>query len=177
VKKNMSVFKAENIKLKEKITELENRLVNVAGTFKIFSSGMQNHEHEMNNQIANLIANAKTELKIVSPYISDEYVLLLQDRAKNKIKIQIILNDRRLWDQKLAKNYDTLKTTPGVDLVNNPNVKYTLIWTPEVALYTSGALDKNTLMKTVLIGTIVQEKVKLDELKGIIKEMLPTFMR
>ena len=173
----MSQFKADNIKLKEKIAELENRLINITGAFKIFSSGMEKREHEMNNQIANMIANAKTELKIVAPYISDEYVPLLQDRVKNHVKIQIVLNDRRFWDPKMVKNYDTLKVTTGVDLVNNPNVKYTLIWTPEQALYTSGPLDKTLLMKTVLIGTIVLEKSKLEDLKNIIKEMLPTFMR
>ena len=173
----MSVFKADNINLKSKITELENRLINLAGAFKIFQSGMQGKEHEMNNQIANLIANAKTELKIVAPFITQEYVVLLQDRVKAGVKIQIVLNDRRFWDANSAKFYDQLKATPGIDLINNPNVKYLLIWTPESSLYSSGPLDKTSLMKTVLIGTLVTEKSKNDELLLIIKEMLPSFMR
>lgn len=173
----MSMLKADNISLKTKITELENRLINLAGAFKIFQSGMQGKEHEMNNQIANLIANAKTELKIVAPYITQEYVVLLQDRVKNGVKIQIVLNDRRFWDPAVAKFYDQLKATSGIDLINNPNVKYLLVWTPEAVLYSSGPLDKTSLMKTVLIGTLVTEKSKIDELLLIIKEMLPSFMR
>lgn len=172
----MSLFKAENMKLKEKIEELENRLLNLVGNIKLFSSGMVNHEHEMNNHIAELLATA-TELRIVAPYVTKEYALLLKDRAANNVKIQLVINDRRFWPKEIANIYDELKAAKGIDLVNNPNVKYLLVWTPTQALFTSGPLDKQTLMTTVLIGTLVKEKSKIDELLAIFKEMLPTFMR
>jgi hypothetical protein len=171
----MSFLKAENIKLRNKIGDLENRVLNLVGSIKIFSGGMAGQEHEMNNHIAEIISTA-TELKIVAPYISEEYVMVLKDLAKG-IKIQIVLNDRRLWPAKISKLYDQLKATNGIDLVNNPNVKYLLIWTPTVALFTSGALDKESLTNTVLIGTVVKEKAKLNDLLNIFKEMLPSFMR
>ncbi len=171
----MSLLRAENIKLRTKIEDLENRLLNLVGTIKIFTGGMPGNEHVMNNNIAEIITNA-TDIKIVAPYITNEYALILKDRARNGIKVQIVLNDRRLWPSHV-EIYDELKVTNGINLINNPNVKYLLVWTPKTALFTSGPLDKNSLMKTVLIGTLINEKGKINELKKIFQLMLPSFMR
>ncbi|MHA1720346.1 MAG: hypothetical protein ACTSWX_13990 [Promethearchaeota archaeon] len=174
----MSLLKAENIKLRSKIEDLENRLLKLVGTIKIFPSGggLLGNEHIMNNNIAEIITNA-SDLKIVAPYITNEYALILKDRAKNRVKVQIVLNDRRLWPQKHVEIYDQLKVTPGIDLINNPNVKFLLVWSPNTALFTSGPLDKESLMKTVLIGTLINEEGKLKELLKIFQLMLPSFMR
>jgi len=171
----MSLLRAENIKLRTKVEDLENRLLKLVGTIKIFTGGMPGNEHVMNNNIAEIITNA-TDIKIVAPYITNEYALILKDRARNGIKVQIVLNDRRLWPEK-HDIYDELKVTTGIDLVNNPNVKYLLVWSPKTALFTSGPLDKNSLMKTVLIGTLINEKGKINELRKIFELMLPSFMR
>jgi len=171
----MSLLRAENIKLRTKIEDLENRLLKLVGTIKIFTGGMPGNEHVMNNNIAEIITNA-TDIKIVAPYITNEYALILKDRARNGIKVQIVLNDRRLWPEKYVDIYDQLKVT-SIDLINNPNVKYLLVWSPKTALFTSGPLDKDSLMKTVLIGTLINEKGKLNELLKIFQLMLPSFMR
>ena len=157
----MSLLKAENMKLKKKVEDLENRLLRLVGAIKIFTGGLAGKEHEMNNHIAEIITNA-AQLKIVAPYITEEFALILQDRAKNGINVQIVLNDRRLWPQQYMKIYDKLKATSGIDLINNPNVKYLLVWSPSSALFTSGPLSKESLMKTILIGTLVHEKSKLN---------------
>ena len=171
----MSLLRAENIKLRTKIEDLENRLLKLVGTIKIFTGGMPGNEHVMNNNIAEIITNA-TDIKIVAPYITNEYALILKDRARNGIKVQIVLNDRRLWPEKYVDIYDQLKVT-SIDLINNPNVKYLLVWSPKTALFTSGPLDKDSLMKTVLIGTLINEKGKINELLKIFQLMLPSFMR
>lgn len=177
----MSFVKGENIRLKEKIQELEDKLVNLVGQIKIFSSGIvsSGKQHELNNTIANLLVKPKPgeEIKIVAPYIGDEYTTVLKARAAEGVKIQIVLNDRNLWPKEFVKFYDILKTTPKIDLVNNPNVKYLLIWTENEALFSSGPLDKNILMNTVLIGVLIKEKTKLNTLLEIYKEMLPSFLR
>ncbi len=171
----MSLLQAENIKLRTKIEDLENRLLKLVGTIKIFTGGMPGNEHVMNNNIAEIITNA-TDIKIVAPYITNEYALILKDRARNGIKVQIVINDRRLWPGHVDI-YDELKVANGIDLVNNPNVKYLLVWSPKTALFTSGPLDKDSLMKTVLIGTLINEKGRLQELLKIFQLMLPSFMR
>ena len=172
----MSLIKAENIKLKRKVEELENRLLSLVGTIKIFTGGMPGKEHEMNNHIAEIITNA-AEIKIVSPYITKEYAMILEDRAKNGVKVQLILNDRRLWPEQYAQIYDKLKVIPGIDVINNPNVKFLLVWSPKSALFTSGPLSKESLMKTILIGTRVNEKGKINDILDIFNLMLPSFMR
>jgi len=171
----MSLLRAENIKLRTKIEDLENRLLKLVGTIKIFTGGMPGNEHVMNNNIAEIITIA-TDIKIVAPYITNEYALILKDRARNGINVQIVLNDRRLWPEKYVDIYDQLKVT-SIDLINNPNVKYLLVWSPKTALFTSGPLDKDSLMKTVLIGTLINEKGKINELLKIFQLMLPSFMR
>lgn len=172
----MSMFKAENIRLKSRIEELETRLLDLVGAVKIFTGGLPGHEHEMNNHIAEIITNA-SELKIVAPYISEEYMMILQDRVNNGVNVQCVLNDRRLWPAQYQDIYDKLRVMNNLQLINNPNVKFLLIWSPETALFTSGPLSKKELMETVLIGTLVNEKGKIKDMLKIFKSMLPSFMQ
>ena len=172
----MSYLKAENIKLKQKIEKLENELLELVGAIKIFASGMEGQEHLMNNHIADIIM-AANELKIVAPYVSDEYALVLQDRARNGVKIRIVLNDRRFWPKEAVHNYDKLKMDPGIDLINNPNVRYLMVWSPDRVLISSGPLDKKLLEKTILIGTLITDKKRIQDMLEIFKQMLPSFMR
>ena len=172
----MSVFKAENIRLKKRIEELEDRLLKIVGAIKIFTGGLPGKEHEMNNHIAEIITNA-SELKIVAPFVTKEYVMILEDRVNNNVDVQCILNDRRLWPEEYATIYDKMKVTPRLQVINNPNVKFLLIWSPESALFTSGPLSKQSLMKTVLMGTRVNERGKIKDIMHIFKSMLPSFMQ
>ena len=177
----MSFVKGENIRLKEKIQELEDKLLSLVGQITIFSSGMVStgKQHELNNNIASILVKPKAgeQIKIVAPFVGEEYTTLLKAKAAEGVKIQIVLNDRNLWPKEHMKYYDVLKTTPKIDLVNNPNVKYLLVWTENEALFSSGPLDKAILMNTVLIGILIKEKTKLTALLEIYKEMLPSFLR
>src|SRR6056297_3071004 len=123
----MSYLKAENLKLKKKIQQLEDRVLDLEGSIKILSSVTENNEHVINNQIADIITSA-SELKIVAPYITKEYTLVLQDRVKSGADVMLVLNDRRLWPDDAATFYDKIKVTPNMELVNNPNVKYLMVW-------------------------------------------------
>jgi hypothetical protein len=173
----MSFLKAENIKLKEQVESLEQRLLNLAGTLVLFPSGIQGKENELSNRIATLIASATTELKIVAPYITQDFALLIQDRAKNGVKIDIILTDRRFWPEPHQKVYDSLKLTRNVSLINIPNVQFLLILKESEAILSSGPMDKVVLTKNVLVGTHIKDKIKINDLNNIFKEMLPSFMR
>ena len=154
------------MRLKKRIEELEDRLLNIVGAIKIFTGGLPGKEHEMNNHIAEIITNA-SELKIVAPFVTEEYAMILEDRVNNK----------RLWPEEYATIYDKMKVTPRLQVINNPNVKFLLIWSPESALFTSGPLSKQSLMKTVLMGTRVNERGKIKDILHIFKSMLPSFMQ
>ena len=172
----MSMLKADNMRLKKRVEELETRLLDLVGAIKIFMGGVAGSEHEMNNHIAEVITNA-SELKIVAPYITEEYMLIIQDRVNNGVDVQCVLNDRRLWPVEYQNNYDKLRVMPNLQVINNPNVKFLLIWSPETALFTSGPLSKKDLMGTILVGTLVNEKGKIRDLKKIFISMLPSFMQ
>lgn len=172
----MSMLKAENMRLKSRLEQLEDRLLKIVGAIKIFTGGLPGKEHEMNNHITEIITNA-SELRIVAPYVTEEYAMILEDRVNNDIEVQCILNDRRLWPEDHQNIYDKMKVTPRLQVINNPNVKFLLIWSPESALFSSGPLSKNSLMNTVLIGTRVNEKGKIKEILHIFNSMLPSFMQ
>ena len=55
----MSIIKAENIRLKKKVEDLENRLINLVGAIKIFATGTTDNEMEMNNHFAEIITNSQ----------------------------------------------------------------------------------------------------------------------
>ncbi|MFX1388081.1 MAG: hypothetical protein ACFE9M_12765, partial [Promethearchaeota archaeon] len=70
-----------------------------------------------------------------------------------------------------------LKLTQGISVINNPNVKFLLVFNTEQAIYAGGSLDKEELTKSILIVTKIQEKAKLRLIAEIFSLMLPTFMR
>ena len=165
-----SLLKAENIRLKEQIQDLQDTLVNLTKSIHIFSSGIQGNQTTLNDKINEIIQNSSAGLSIVSPKIGMEYQTTLINKAKSGTKIQIVINDRRYLtieeDKKGTKSrknkneqgkkeikfnyaeiYDNLKSTPGIDLVNNPNVKFLMVVgndaenSPEHAVFSSGWLD------------------------------------
>ena len=75
------------------------------------------------------------------------------------------------------KIYDLLKITPEIDLINNPNVKFLMVWTRKNVIFAGGWLEKSLLEKTILLGVHVQDIAKIEELSEIYKQFLPTFMR
>ena len=116
--------------------------------------------------------------------------ILYQYLKKGNTKIQVVINDRRILveESKLAKSYhksdvsyekiyDLLKVTPEIDLINNPNVKFLMVWTRKNVIFTGGWLEKSLLEKTILLGVHVQDIAKIEELSEIYKQLLPTFMR
>ncbi len=177
----MSYLKAENLRLKKRVNELEEKLVNLVGQIKIFSSGIESmgKQHELNNAIATLIMKpaAEEELKIVTPFVGHDYFLVLESQAKAGVSIQLIVNPRQAWPKKHQEVYDKLKATRNIELYGNPNVKYLLIWTKTEGIFSSVSLDKEELMNNILIGITILEPSKLGKLLEIYKEMLPSFMR
>ncbi|GAH18112.1 unnamed protein product, partial [marine sediment metagenome] len=73
--------------------------------------------------------------------------------------------------------YDDLKATSGVKIINNPNVRYLLVFNSEEAIYSGGALVKEELAKSILIITSIKEAAKLRKIAKIFSLMLPSFMR
>jgi hypothetical protein len=141
-------------------------------------------------KIREIIDYGKDELKVVTPKIGPEFAQILIDKAKAGTKIQIIINDRRILaeESKLAKShkkvdinyekvYDLLKVAPEIDLINNPNVRFLMIWTRKHVLFSGGWLEKSLLKKTILLGVHVQDIAKIEELAVIYKQLLPSFMR
>jgi hypothetical protein len=185
-----SMLKAENIKLKKKLDELENTLTRIAGSVYIFSAGTTESKIDLFTKIIEIIDSARENLKVVTPKIGPEFAKVLIDKAKNGTKVQIVINDRRILaeESKLAKShkksdvnyekiYDLLKVTPEIDLVNNPNVRFLMIWTRKNVIFAGGWLEKELLKKTILLGVHVQDIAKIEELSEIYKQLLPSFMR
>lgn len=199
-----SILKAENMKLKKDIEELQETILRISGSIQIISSGVSNKKLNLISKVDEIIHSASTELKIVTPKVGKEFADILVNIAKKGIKIQVIINDRRFltieeekkgsFSKLFAKSnisetdrkkeeydyaniYDTLKTAPGIDLINNPNIKFLMIWEPNHVLLSGGWLERRILEKTILLGTYINDKNKVKELLGIYKELLPTFMR
>lgn len=190
-----SLLKAENIKLKKKVEDLEDSLLSITGSIKLFSSGVSGSSTSLNAKIDELIKTAESDMRIISPKVGPAYAKKLMAKAKSGIKIQIVINDRRLLTQEkarkgifaggrlistdtnYAKIYDKLKMAPNIDLVNNPNVQFVMCKTNKEAVFSAGWLEEPILENTVLLGTFVQEKSMLKQLDNIYKELLPSFMR
>ncbi|MHA1819725.1 MAG: hypothetical protein ACTSU2_06850 [Promethearchaeota archaeon] len=197
-----SLLKAENLKLKRQIEELQNDIIRLTGSIEIFQSGITGNKFILNKKIEDLINSAIKELKIITPKVGEQYFNILSSVAKKGVKVHIVINDRRFLEDEenkkgsftklfgknkeniksgveydYAKIYDQLKSTPNINLINNPNVKFLMVISENVGLFSAGWLEKRVLENTILIGTLVKDPKKLRELNEIFKNLLPSFMR
>ena len=170
-------LRVENKRLKQEIASLENKIITLVGMFNIESSGGQEKRNVLNDQLLNLIASTKEQLNIVTPKLDEFYSKELKKVTQKGIPVMLITNDRGDLRKNLRPIYDDLKVTEGISIINNPNVRFLLVFNTNQAIYSGGSLDREELSKSVLIITSIQEKAKLRKIAKIFSFMLPTFMR
>lgn len=170
-------LRVENKRLKQEIASLENKILSLVGMFNIESSGGQDKKNVLNDQLLNLIVSTKEQLNIVTPKIDEFYARELRKLTQKGIPVLLITNDRADLPKSYKTIYDDLKITEGISIINNPNVRFLLLFNTAQAVYSGGSLDKEELAKSILVITTIQEKAKLRKVAEIFSLMLPTFMR
>ena len=170
-------LRVENKKLKQEIASLENKIISLVGMFDIESSGGQDKRNVLNDQLMNLIGSTKEQLNIVTPKIDEFYSRELKKLTQKGIPVLLITNDRADLPKSYRSIYDDLKVSDGISIINNPNVRFLLLFNTDQAVYSGGSLDKEELAKSILVITTIQEKSKLRKVAEIFSLMLPTFMR
>lgn len=151
--------------------------MSLVGMVNIESSGGADKNNVLNDLLMNLFNSTNDQLNIVTPRIDDFYAKELKRAVDRGIPVLLITNDRSDIPKDYMPIYDNLKLTPGISVINNPNVKFLLVFNTEQAIYAGGSLDKEELTKSILIVTKIQEKAKLRLIAEIFSLMLPTFMR
>ncbi len=169
-------LRVENKHLKEQISNLENKILSLVGMVDIESSGGEK-KNVLNDSLINLINSTKDQLNVVAPRIDSFYAKELKRTVDRGIPVLLITNDRSIIPKNFISIYDDLKNIQGISIVNNPNVKFLLVFNTEQAIYSGGSLDREELSKSILIVTKIQEKSKLRLIAEIFSIMLPTFMR
>ncbi len=170
-------LRVQNKRLQQQITNLENKILSLVGMVDIESSGGAEKKNVLNDLLMNLINSTQDQLNIVTPRIDSYYAKELKRVVERGIPVLLITNDRSDIPKDDMPVYDDLKLTQGISVINNPNVKYLLVFNTEQAIYAGGSLDKEELSKAILIVTKIQEKTKLRMIAEIFSLMLPTFMR
>ena len=170
-------LRTENSRLKKEVQNLENKILSLVGMISLKSSGGSEGKNILNEQLINLIISTKQQLNIVSPKIDRFYANELKKLIQKGIPILIITNDRGGIPKEFQEVYDDLKATSGVQIINNPNVRYLLVFNSEEAIYSGGSLVKEELDKSILIITSIKEAAKLRKIAEIFSLMLPSFMR
>jgi len=170
-------LRIENTRLKKEVENLENKVLSLVGMISLESSGGSQQKNILNEHLINLITSTSIQLNIVSPKIDKFYSLELKKLNEKGIPILIITNNRSNIPKMYQEIYDDLKQTSGISIINNPNVRYLLVFNAEEAIYSGSSLDKGELEKSVLIITHIKEGVKLRKISEIFSLMLPSFMR
>ena len=170
-------LRTENSRLKNEVQNLENKILSLVGMISLKSSGGSEGKNILNEQLINLITSTKQQLNVVSPKIDRFYANELKKLTQKGIPILIITNDRGGIPKEFQEVYDDLKTISEVKIINNPNVRYLLVFNSEEAIYSGGALVKDELEKSILIITSIREAAKLRKIANIFSMMLPSFMR
>ncbi len=171
-------LRLENRRLKEQVQKLEDRILNLVGAINIQSSGVfQEKKNILNDLLIELIGQTEEEIRIVSPKIDLFYMTELKKVASKGISILLITNDRGGLTPEYQQYYDEIKATSGIKVINNPNVRYMLVFNTKRAVYSGGSLDRKELERSILIATRVESKSKLKKIAEIFSLMLPSFMR
>jgi F420-dependent methylenetetrahydromethanopterin dehydrogenase len=170
-------LRTENSRLKNEVQNLENKILSLVGMINLKSSGGSEGKNVLNEQLINLVISTKQQLNIVSPKIDRFYADEIKKLTQKGIPILIITNDRGGIPKEFQEVYDDLKAMSGVNIINNPNVRYLLVFNSEEALYSGGSLVKEELEKSILIVTSIREAAKLRKIAEIFSLMLPSFMR
>ncbi|MHA1106794.1 MAG: hypothetical protein ACTSPN_13945 [Promethearchaeota archaeon] len=170
-------LRTENQRLKQQIQNLENKVLSLVGMVRFESSGGPERKNVLNEHLLELIGNTKTQINIVSTKIDKFYAIELKRLTQKGVAVLLIMNDRGNIPKAYQEVYDDLKLTPGIKIINNPNVRYLLVFNSEEAIYSGGSLDKDDLEKSILIVSIIKEASKLRNIAHIFNLMLPSFMR
>ncbi len=168
-------FKMENVKLKQKIQELEDRLVNVVGLCKAIMPA------EINSYIEALISSPGTELKIVAKEVDSNYADIIIKAAQTGKKVRLVTSER---PKEKIKNppptlqaYEKLKSTPGIDVIETHGLTQLLILLPTKIFYSAGPLTKDNLMRNNQLGFEIAERGLLQQVQEVFSGYLPSFMR
>lgn len=170
-------LRVDNDRLRREVQNLESKVLSLVGMINLESSGGPEGKNIINERLINLITSTKQQLNIVSPKIDRFYANEVKKLTQKGIPILIISNDRGGIPKAFQEIYDDLKVTSGVRIINNPNVRYLLVFNSEEAIYSGGSLVKEELEKSILIITIIREAAKLRKIAEIFSLMLPSFMR
>jgi len=170
-------LRVENTRLKSEVQNLENKVLSLVGMITLEPSGGTERKNVLNEHLINLITSTSIQLNIVSPKIDKFYSIELKKLTEKGIPILIITNDRGNIPKIYQEIYDDLKQTSGIDIINNPNVRFLLVFNAEEGIYSGGSLDKLELEKSILISTRIKESAKLRKIAEIFSLMLPSFMR
>ncbi len=156
---------------------MEDKILSLVGMVNIESSGGEEKKNVLNDLLINLINSTNDQINIITPRIDGFYAKELKRTVERGIPVLLITNDRSDIPKDYMQIYDDLKLTQGISVINNPNVKFLLVFNTDQAIYAGGSLDKEELTKSILIVTKIQEKTKLRLIAEIFSLMLPTFMR
>ena len=170
-------LRVENQRLKEQVKDLENKVLSLVGMVTFESSGGSEKKNVLNNHLLELFNTSKTQLNIVTPKVDKFFFTELKNLAQKGIQISLIMNDRGNLSKQHQQVYDDLKLISEIKVINNPNVRYLLVFNAEEAIYAGGSLDREELEKSILIVTIIREASKLRKVAEIFSLMLPSFMR
>jgi len=171
-------LRIENKKLKQQVEDFEKRVMSLVGNIVIESSGEGEYKEFLNDALLDLIHTTSDQLNIVTPKIDSFYATELKLVANRGVPVLLITRDRHLITDKEAKKiYDDIKGTAGISIINNPNVRYLLVFNAEKAIYSGGSMDKEEISQSVLIATIIKETTSLRKIAEIFSSMLPSFMR
>lgn len=178
-------FKAENLKLKKKIEELEASLVNVMPTIRIVMP------QDISAYIEALVSAPGKTMKIVTPEVDPFFAGLIIKAVKKGKKVRLVTREltkergkamapkskQGTPENPIMAAFDKLKNTVGIDLVEFPHVSQLIIIGENQAFYSAGPLAQENFLKNNQMGFEVNEKGTIKQMQDVLTGYMPTFMR
>ncbi|GAI12769.1 unnamed protein product, partial [marine sediment metagenome] len=69
----ISQLRLENTKLRDKVNDLEQKIISIVGLIELFPSGIEGKKEALNEKISSVINSTASSLKIITPKIGPFY--------------------------------------------------------------------------------------------------------
>lgn len=171
----------QNKLLKNKINELEDKMLSIHSITKFFLNRPPTTIVTF-DEIKNFINSSKRELHIVTPTIDSNFVdLLILAVRSNNISIQVITNERsqiRSDRPDLFQGFDRLQLYSAINHIFNSNTQLTIMLQDgKNILLSSTYLSEKDLKDKFNFIIISSEDNTFQNFKKLYEEQLPAFLR
>ncbi len=180
LKKTSREYWNQKEEYKKKVQFLQDQIFKVLERHKFVTVQAMEKTILLSKIVNELLADAKEQLLVITPYIDVDYTGKLMDRASNTPELKIIMVTKESYQIKEKDIQKAFKLLKGFDRIQHVTNVFTssfiIIKDKEAVLIASGSLSSENLDNLFNVGMYSKETDDVNLMLKFFKAHIPTFM-